>query len=197
MFVAAYVGSRIICQFSLLRRIEELVVAYSCRDRVCADFYNLAAPVAVCVNLCPFLFVRRLQQSYFRCTLFLLVSASSLSLRGAGVVSQEAEKALHYIETIGPAQLVSQLLIALACTSGFILSEAQTVRRELLGRCLSTPLLPRHHRWRRVSKSRGVLLAVFIEKSGDRCECPLFLRYFVFFASVVFVRRGEQFDPPQ
>lgn len=41
---------------------------------------------------------------------------------------QEAEKALHYIETIGPAQLVSQLLIALACTSGYVLSKAQTVK---------------------------------------------------------------------
>ena len=42
-------------------------------------------------------------------------------------LNQEAEKALHYLETIGPAPLVGQLLVSLACTAGFLLSEAQTV----------------------------------------------------------------------
>lgn len=51
---------------------------------------------------------------------------------------QEAEKALHYLETIGPAPLVGQLLIALACTAGFLLSEAQSVS-EVIAKKMCTP----------------------------------------------------------
>lgn len=40
---------------------------------------------------------------------------------------KEAEKTLHYLETIGPAPLLGQLLVALGCTAAFLLSEAQTV----------------------------------------------------------------------
>ncbi|CAN0011064.1 unnamed protein product [Scytosiphon promiscuus] len=86
--------------------------------------------------------------------------------------AQEAEKALHYIETIGPAQLVSQLLIALACTSGFILSEAQTDALELpcvraaLARVNSTVLSASEGLFE-ASSGGGVLLM------GDRVAHPI------------------------
>ncbi|CAN0081741.1 unnamed protein product, partial [Discosporangium mesarthrocarpum] len=44
---------------------------------------------------------------------------------------QEAEKVLHYLETIGPAALIGQLLSALASLSEVLLREAETDAAEL------------------------------------------------------------------